>query len=506
MRTFALSCTILCTILVVPPQTSVFAARLAAPVVVSPGAPTAIALVESRCPTFSWGGVEGAARYELVVHRLDDPASYAAASGAPLDLEWLEPSAEPVLAREVPGAAHSFTPSLELCLEPGVRYAWMLRARDDADGAGPWSEPGMLEVAAEPSSGPAAARTGRGTEGARLAAEDLLLVQTALDRARSAESPGDGAAGSVRVGAASAPVPQSPSLRLSGQLHLAAEGAVFKQGDLFLWDEVREVGTAGVFKGSTALGRGALASNTTGDPLSSQGTSNTALGYRALTANTTGSGNTATGNRALQSNTTGAGNTASGIDALRSNQTGSGNAAFGSNALESNTEGAGNTAVGELSLLVNESGSLNVAVGGLALLVNRTGSSNVAIGYAAGSSIRGSNNITIASAGKSEDQNTLRIGDGTGTGTRKLDRVFIQGIRGRSVESGLPVVVGSDGKLGTPGCGSYQPAAVCPLGANGDGPSCDKVPLGSFCETDGECSLDAALDNCGGADWYFRVQ
>ena len=39
---------------------------------VSPGAVDRIAEVEGRCPNFYWGGVSGAAAYELVVYRLPD--------------------------------------------------------------------------------------------------------------------------------------------------------------------------------------------------------------------------------------------------------------------------------------------------------------------------------------------------------------------------------------------------------------------------------------------------
>src|SRR5271156_2166134 len=60
---------------------------------------------------------------------------------------------------------------------------------------------------------------------------------------------------------------------------------------------------------NTALGGGALNSNTTG-------VQNTASGYSALFSNTTGFQNTASGFKALFSNTTGGDNTASGIAAL----------------------------------------------------------------------------------------------------------------------------------------------------------------------------------------------
>ena len=54
------------------------------------------------------------------------------------------------------------------------------------------------------------------------------------------------------------------------------------------------------------------------------------------------------------------------------------------------------------------------------------------------------------------------------------------------------------------GCGTLVPAVTCPLGA-GEGPNCNDIPVGSFCEADGECGTSPTLDNCGVFDWYFRA-
>src|SRR5262245_54508471 len=63
--------------------------------------------------------------------------------------------------------------------------------------------------------------------------------------------------------------------------------------------------------GNTALGINALPVTT--------GTTNTAVGANALTADTSGSGNVAVGSGALQSNTTGQQNMAIGAEALANN-------------------------------------------------------------------------------------------------------------------------------------------------------------------------------------------
>ena len=199
---------------------------------------------------------------------------------------------------------------------------------------------------------------------------------------------------------------------------------------------------------NTGVGGGALVDNTTGS-------SNTAVGAAALLLNTTGSectavgtdalvfntadGNTATGFFALEANTTGGTletsvsgfdlgpNTAIGSHALESNVDGSANTAVGYNALHSQVHGdvrdgfpqlAGNTAVG-FEVLANVTGSAagdnafntaygyqaladltdgagNVAVGALAGTGLTTGDANISVGYQAGiGNVLGSGNIFI---------------------------------------------------------------------------------------------------------------
>jgi len=132
--------------------------------------------------------------------------------------------------------------------------------------------------------------------------------------------------------------------------------------------------TTGIF--NTANGESALTSNTTGYV-------NTASGYKALYANTTGRNNTAIGTSALMSNITGNFNTASGADALAYNTTGTDNTATGSGALISNTTGAYNTASGSSALRDNTTGDANTATGYTALYSNTTGRNNTATGSGA---------------------------------------------------------------------------------------------------------------------------
>jgi Chaperone of endosialidase len=122
---------------------------------------------------------------------------------------------------------------------------------------------------------------------------------------------------------------------------------------------------------------------------------NTASGFKALFANTTGSENTATGYFALSSNTSGNSNTATGHEALIDNATGFNNTATGFSAMLSNGSGTDNTAMGDSVLNFNTTGSFNTAVGETALGSNTVGKYNTALGYAANVS---SGNLTNATA------------------------------------------------------------------------------------------------------------
>ena len=157
-----------------------------------------------------------------------------------------------------------------------------------------------------------------------------------------------------------------------------------------------------------------------------------------------GPDNTATGVDALHNVTSGAYNTADGYRALFSNTTGNANAAVGSFALANNTTGIANIAMGDSALFANTTAEANVAIGGSAL-TNNTGSNNTALGINAGYFLTtGINNIDIGFNvnGVAGESNTIRIGNGQNT-------TFIAGISGATVASGVGVVVGTDGHLGT---------------------------------------------------------
>jgi hypothetical protein len=161
--------------------------------------------------------------------------------------------------------------------------------------------------------------------------------------------------------------------------------------------------------GSTAVGYQALTAQTSGY--------NDAFGYQALASVTTASNNCAFGLQTLKNNTSGTRNSAFGnynsnlTSPLYNNTTGNDNAAFGNGTLSANVSGNYNSAFGSLALLkntgsnnsafgfqalnLNTSGTNNTAVGMYSLPYNLTGGNNTAVGYSALYNNTGSNSTAV---------------------------------------------------------------------------------------------------------------
>jgi len=174
-------------------------------------------------------------------------------------------------------------------------------------------------------------------------------------------------------------------------------------------------------------------------------TSNTTLTFSGdnastLTLNTTDSNsNVAYGNNAL--------------NALGIIRNASQNVAVGQSALQmigTQAGQTGNVAIGyNCGSQVNRSTSANnVLIGSQVSSGAGVGNSNILIGFNNGNNFGGneSNNIQLNAQSTSSigDENTLRIGDGTGAGTQQLNMAFISGINGISVVGSAVLVSGSD--------------------------------------------------------------
>ena|GEM_PF-7043980 len=224
---------------------------------------------------------------------------------------------------------------------------------------------------------------------------------------------------SWNAGGALQPIGTNELMRLDGSGNLSTSGTIntsnaagYELGGLTVLTDIHggtnifagyQAGSANLGFANSALGWGALFTNTNGNfntasgaealYRNTTGANNTASGYQALYSNTTGGDNTASGYQALYSNTTGGVNSAIGEDALFNNTSGSYNAASGFGALYDNTTGQDNTASGAFALEHNTIGNLNTATGGDALGSNTTGSYNTGTGVSAlQNNTTGSNN------------------------------------------------------------------------------------------------------------------
>ncbi len=90
----------------------------------------------TTCPTFSWGAAENSPAYRLEV--------YEQITTETLPHEQIQAMASPVLAREIPASALSWTPSSGQCLGEG-QYVWYVKGLD-AEGNGTWSEGAAFRV------------------------------------------------------------------------------------------------------------------------------------------------------------------------------------------------------------------------------------------------------------------------------------------------------------------------------------------------------------------------
>jgi trimeric autotransporter adhesin len=149
---------------------------------------------------------------------------------------------------------------------------------------------------------------------------------------------------------------------------------------------------------------------------------NTAFGFKALSANTTGVSNTAYGNTTLPFNTSGSNNTAIGASALYYNLSGIDNTANGMGTLYRNTSGNRNTALG-VSALFSTLGNDNIGIGANAL-ISGTGSYNIAIGSSSGYL-------------NSYTNHNIFIGDSAGFNNSANDNLFIGHQTGFSNTTGV---------------------------------------------------------------------
>jgi hypothetical protein len=154
--------------------------------------------------------------------------------------------------------------------------------------------------------------------------------------------------------------------------------------------------TSSAYK-SVAVGYDALLGSASTGGISSSGSfgANTAVGWDALTAFTTGYQNSALGAGALSSVTTGTINVGIGLNAGLGITTATQNVAIG-NQVMSQHNGSFNVAIGTVALQGNGTGANNVAIGSYAGNADTSGANDIFLGYgAASTTASGSNNIAL---------------------------------------------------------------------------------------------------------------
>jgi hypothetical protein len=339
---------------------------------VSPGGGTGLS--EQNCPTFSWSASDGALTYRVEV--------YEQVTSDIIDRDAMRVISTPVVAKEIPAPALSWTPSSGECLRRGVSYIWYVEGVD-AKGEGQWSGGRGFQV-----------------EGGVLSVEQRDAVKDVVRELVNGERADGGSAASTASGTAGATIKPAASITpmalaviyglgdATNTLLGANAGLSLNLSsdryDTFIGAEAGRYNTTGSY--NTYVGQGAGFNKQTGS-------FNTFVGWAAGNMWSTGDSNSFFGYRAgfsTESNS----NSFFGYDAGYSNNIGSSNSFFGSNAGHNNVAGSKNVFVGDGSGFRNK-GSDNSFLGSQTGFYNIDGDSNVFIGYWAGYSETGSNKLYI---------------------------------------------------------------------------------------------------------------
>ncbi len=346
------------------------------PVAVSPGSDpstllrTGAAVIGQGCPTFSWSSMQGAVAYKVAVFEAltADVPAYS-------DMEEMS---EPVISKDIPAPALSWTPSSSECLETGGMYVWYVKGIHPELVEG-WSEGKSFEVDVTLSAGVQEAVEGTvkeyltnewtTTESYREVKE--AVKEEALKEMKETEA--SGASGGLSIMAAVEGDAQGNTYYGTGA-GASLDGTGYSNA--FFGYNAGNSTTSGDY--NTFIGNYAGYNNTTG-------TYNTFLGSYAGNYNTTGNNNTFLGRYAGRFNTIGYDNTFIGRDAGNNNTTAYYNTFIGRSAGNNNT-GNFNTFIGRNAGFNNTGGYSNTFLGLNAGNSNITGFQNTFVGRSAGGS------------------------------------------------------------------------------------------------------------------------
>lgn len=338
MKSLAVSC-----LMIIILSGSVQSTTDQVPILISPGTELGIAVVGELCPTFSWTAVDDAVAYRIEV--------YAAVNSQFPPFEVKSSTSYPVLVKEIPGKAISWTPSVHECLSSGGSYVWYVQSID-AYGEAHWSEGKSFRVEAALING-LPGESGRET-----------LVE-------------------------------SPKQKKSGNGVLSLSYPIGIQGYEGDYNTYygKNAGINNTVSHAAFFGYMAGHYNTTGR-------FNTFIGDQSGLFNTTGEGNTFLGMAAGASNTSGHHNTMLGRGAGWMHTTGSSNTCVGNSAGHDNAEGDNNVMLGHAAGN-SSTGSENTFIGSRSGIMC-TGNGNVFLGFKAGYNETDSNKLFIDNSDTSE--------------------------------------------------------------------------------------------------------
>jgi len=399
---------------------------------ISPGNALKPTVIDQICPTFSWAQVPGAAFYKIAVFEMTEMYE---------GMSYYENQAalsSPVLIKEFPGTASSWTPSLEEALQNGGRYVWFVQSQD-AYGSSTWSAGKKFAVRA--SLGLTEIREkvkeqleAQGVKG-DLVDEAFRGIQSQdVQSKEGGELTGKVLSGEKEEAQSKAETQANKEIKNKENQNAQGTGD-FVAGTLGSEND----GNHNVYYGSSAgssLGSGAWFNSFFGYMAgykTDDADNNTFLGYRTGQENTSGHSNTFVGHHAGYDNTTGDYNTIVGMQAGADittqsyntflghragylatssystfigrysgyNTTGDFNVFVGHEAGEANTSGQRNVFIGEDAGYGNTTGNYNVYIGENAGDNNQTGSFNIFLGRYAGYNETGSSKLYIDSSSTS---------------------------------------------------------------------------------------------------------
>ncbi len=346
------------------------------PAAVSPASEMGIAKVGQLCPTFSWTAVDWAEVYRVEI--------YKAMEGEVPDHNNMAAASNPVLVKEILGAATSWTPSTDEQLNRNDIYVWYVQGIDES-GNGVWSQGRFFQIEVALGLAPIEEALNETLEEHGV---DRGVIDDVIDRVRNKASGGTG-------GGALVSGDQPIFSIMSG-----TEDTWRTRLGLFAGTQ----NTSSTGSHNAYLGYAAGYRNITGDQnvflghyagYWTNGASwNTMVGYQAGYLNTTGYDNTFIGIRAGDTTTTGFRNTYIGGLAGDNNVSGDYNVMVGYAAGQRNLTD-GNTFIGSWAGYQNTSGAGNVALGYLAGQGNATGQQNTFVGYRAGNTTTASYNTML---------------------------------------------------------------------------------------------------------------